>query len=87
MLKCAISTTECLFHYVADMKTDSSSLSDHHYFGFIIEDRYLQKTFHRADGKEPCNSFMPLIIYYIRNLSNLQRKAHSHNSDYIRIAY
>ena len=28
------------------MKTDSASLSDHHYFGFIVEDRYLQKRFH-----------------------------------------
>ena len=33
------------------MKTDSSSLSNHHCFGFIVEDRYLQKTFHRAEKK------------------------------------
>ena len=41
------------------MKTDSASLSDHHYFGFIVEDRYLQKTFHRADDSRPFFLFPP----------------------------
>ena len=41
-----------------------------------------------VDGSGDTNhKVMPLIFCYIRNLSNLQRKAHSHNSDYIRIAY
>ena len=41
------------------MKTDSSSLSNHHCFGFIVEDRYLQKTFHRANPNGPCYCTSP----------------------------
>ena len=50
------------------MKTDSASLSDHHYFGFIVEDRYLQKRFHRAVIllHEPPNLFQVEVYRWIQ---------------------
>ena len=40
---------------VADKETDSIQLSDHHYLGFIVEDRNLQKRFHTASDCRKCH--------------------------------